>query len=285
MTLSLLGLFQMAVGGPNAVVAAGRWGRGGRDADVRPARLPARHDRRGDRPVPAPHRRLPAVLQHDHRGRVHRLAASPDRGRPGRRGAAASAGASTKPGVSPPPVDPLPRNRRSSSAANGPSPLPWPPPRLPAGVAVPIVSPPPADRGGPRVERGGAPGRGGGARGGGCRAGGGRPGLDPARHLPAGRCAGQRPGPDGPHRQGPADQGHPRQLRHRGQGGPHPGRPGRHPVRARRGAGHQAVADPGPGRQPRPRPVRPLDPDPGADPRRAVRRASRSRTRPSTWSP
>ena len=57
------------------------------------------------------------------------------------------------------------------------------------------------DRGGPRVGRGGPPGRGGGA-GSGRRRARKPPRTGPCRTSPAGRCAGQRTGPDGPHGQG-----------------------------------------------------------------------------------
>ena len=49
--------------------------------------------------------------------------------------------------------------------------------------------------------------------------------------------------------------------------------------------GIKLVADRGPGRQPGARACGALHPHRGADPRRAVRRASRSPTRHSTWSP
>ncbi len=74
-------------------------------------------------------------------------------------------------------------------------------------------------------------------------------------------------------------------LRDRGEGGSHPGGAGRHPVRAGRGAGHQAVPDRGPGRQPGAGPGGALAS--GSRRRSPASRtsASRSRTAPSTWSP
>ena len=88
LTLSLLGLFQLAIGGPGAVAPPGDGGGVIGTGRLRAARVPARHAGRGRRPDPAAGRGLPPVLQHDHRGRVHGLAAQPrhatragDRGR------------------------------------------------------------------------------------------------------------------------------------------------------------------------------------------------------------
>ena len=68
-----------------------------------------------------------------------------------------------------------------------------------------------------------------------------QPGTCPNLSLLA-DAPGNGTGPAGPHGQGKAHPRHAGQLRHRCEGGPHPGGPGRHPVRARRGAGDQAVA-------------------------------------------
>ena len=116
-----------------------------------------------------------------------------------------------------------------------------------------------------------------------CRARAGRARLGAARPRAPGRCARVIGGTDGPHRQGPA---HPRDagaLRHRREGRPHPGGAGRHPVRARRGAGHQAEPDRGAVRQPGAGAGGAQHPDRGADSRASRTSASRSRTPRSTW--
>ena len=128
-------------------------------------------------------------------------------------------------------------------------------------------------RRGARDGGGASPGRGGGARRRwtprSSRAS--APGSCRATRRP-GRRAGQQRGAARPDQQGQAHPGDAGALRHRGEGGPHPGGPGGDPVRPRRGAGHQAVTDRGPGRQSRAGPGGALDPDRSADPGRAVRR-------------
>jgi len=64
----------------------------------------------------------------------------------------------------------------------------------------------------------------------------------------AGRCAGVERRADGSHRQGAAHSRDAGKLQYRRQGGAHPGRTGRHPVRARRRARHQAEPHRGAGR-------------------------------------
>ena len=96
--------------------------------------------------------------------------------------------------------------------------------------------------------------------------------LGAADARPARRRARVECRADGPHRQGPA---HPRDacaLRHRREGGPHPGGSGRDAVRPRRRPGHQAQPDRGAVRQPGACPRGAEHPDRGADPGRAVRR-------------
>ena len=95
--------------------------------------------------------------------------------------------------------------------------------------------------------------------------------LGAAGDRPAGRRAALHCRADGPHRQGTAHPGDARPLRHRGEGGAHPGGPGGDPVRARRRPGREAVAHRGPVRQPGAGPGGALDPDPGAHPRRGLR--------------